>query len=241
MTFSLSKRRLMRAGAFTALLATASCWAAPDRLVIARHGEKQDAWRLCQTGHERANELRDEYLGAGARKPVFPEAPTAAIMTMTLHTSETALPTAHSLAMPLIHYVVLPDPEATPWHLEAEMNRQNQRAAHDLLTDARYAGKQVLMIWEHFHIASAALEARHPGEPVTLRQLFWLDQPPFNSQVPATWPDSNYNFFWVIDFNPDGSVKAFSTIRQTYPGRYAHLPDNNWGEPEKLPKGAGCL
>ena len=109
------------------------------------------------------------------------------------------------------------------------------------MNNPAYSGKQVLMVWEHFHTASAALESRYPDQRVTLRQLLHLDQPPFAERVPATWPDSNYNFFWIVDFNPDGSIKAFDTKRQNYSGRYANLPDNAWGTPNNLPISSHCL
>ena len=227
--------------ALSTLVFSATCLAAPERLVIVRHGEKLNTWQLCQTGQDRAQALSVKYLGAGATSPLFPSDPPAAILTMSIHTSETAQPTAHARNIPTTNYLSLPNAGVTAAELEATMNHQNQLAVHDLLNDSRYNGKQVLMVWEHYHIASAALEAHYPGEQVTLRQLFKLDQPPFASQVPSTWPDGNYNFFWIIDFNPDGSIKTFNTKRQSYSGRYATLPNNDWGTPEDLPDNAHCL
>ncbi len=231
----------------TALLTLATCLisvpslAAPERLVIVRHGEKLNAWELCQTGLDRAHALRDQYLGLDATQPLFTASPPVAILTLSIHTSETAQPTAHSRNIPTTTYVALPSAGTSPATFEAQMNHQNRLAVHDLLNDARYNGKQVLMFWEHFHTASAALEARYPGEQVTLRQLLKLDQPPFAKQVPATWPDSNYNYFWIVDFNADGSIKAFNTVRQRYQGRYETLPDNDWGTPEPLAAKSPCL
>lgn len=227
--------------ALTTTIVSAACFAAPERVVIVRHGEKLDTWHLCQTGLERAHALSTQYLGANATTPIFATEAPAAIMTLSIHTSETAQPTAHSRNIPTTNYIALPTADMSHAQLEAVMNHQNRRAVHDLLNDPRYAGKQVLMVWEHFHTASTALEARYPNEHVTLRQLLKLDQPPFAQQVPATWPDSNYNYFWIIDFNADGGVKAFNTQRQHYGSTYAHLPDNDWGAPEGLPKATRCL
>jgi hypothetical protein len=227
--------------ALAACAVSVNSLAAPDRLVITRHGEKLDTWHLCQTGLDRAQALSDQYLGAEASESLFPKAPPAAIMTLTIHTSETAEPTAHSWGMPTTNYIALPSANRTHSQLEAELNRQNLLAVQDLMNNPRYTGKQVLMFWEHFHTASAALESRYPGEQVTLRQLLKLNQPPFAKQVPATWPDSSYNFFWIVDFNPDGSIKAFSTKRQVYQGRYANLPNNDWGTPENLTADSRCL
>ena len=238
MSLGLARRALLT---LAACVVSVTCLAAPERLVIVRHGEKLNTWQLCQTGLDRAHALSEQYLGKQAAEPLFPQEPPIAIMALTLHTSETAEPTAHSRGMPTTNYLVLPNPKQSRTQLDIEINRQNQLAVHDLLNDARYNGKQVLMFWEHFHTASTALEARYPGEQVTLRQLLKLDQPPFAQQVPATWPDDNYNFFWIVDFNPDGSIKAFNTARQSYSGRYAALPNNDWGAPENLPAHSSCL
>ncbi len=215
--------------------------AAPDRLVITRHGEKLNTWQLCRTGLDRAQALSDQYLGSSATDPLFPGGPPAAIMTLTIHTSETAEPAAHSWGMPATAYLALPGTNRSAAQLETEINQQNRQAVQDLMNNPAYSGKQVLMVWEHFHTASAALESRYPDQRVTLRQLLHLDQPPFAERVPATWPDSNYNFFWIVDFNPDGSIKAFDTKRQNYSGRYANLPDNAWGTPNNLPISSHCL
>jgi hypothetical protein len=225
----------------TTCLISVSSLAAPERLVIVRHSEKLDTWRLCQTGLDRAQALSDQYLGPNATQPLFSTSPPAAILTLSIHTLETAQPTALSRNIPTTNYVALPSANTSPAAFEAQMNHQNRLAVHDLLNDARYKGKQVLMFWEHFHTASAALEARYPDEQVTLRQLLKLDQPPFDKQVPATWPDSSYNYFWIVDFNADGSIKAFNTERQRYQGRYANLPDNDWGAPEALSAESPCL
>ena len=42
--------------------------AAPARIIILRHGEKADAWKLCKIGQERAQALKLNYLGKNAAK-----------------------------------------------------------------------------------------------------------------------------------------------------------------------------
>jgi hypothetical protein len=93
--------RLVRLTLFTlaACAVSVNSLAAPDRLVITRHGEKLNTWQLCQTGMDRAQALSDQYLGAHATESLFPNEPPAAIMTLTIHTSETAEPTAYSRAI----------------------------------------------------------------------------------------------------------------------------------------------
>ena len=55
--------------ALSALLCLSSLGAAgatPARIIILRHGEKADAWNLCETGQDRANALATYYLGRDA-------------------------------------------------------------------------------------------------------------------------------------------------------------------------------
>ena len=40
--------------------------AAPSRIIILRHGEKADSWKLCEIGEQRAKALALNYLGKDA-------------------------------------------------------------------------------------------------------------------------------------------------------------------------------
>ena len=53
------------------LCSSAAAIAAPSRIIILRHGEKEDAWRLCGVGQERAAALAATYLGRNATKSLF--------------------------------------------------------------------------------------------------------------------------------------------------------------------------
>ena len=44
-----------------------SAGATPAQIVILRHGEKQDAYRLCDVGVQRSLALAAQYLGKGAK------------------------------------------------------------------------------------------------------------------------------------------------------------------------------
>ena len=48
-----------------------SALAAPARIIILRHGEKEDAWKLCEIGQQRAKALALNYLGREAAKSLF--------------------------------------------------------------------------------------------------------------------------------------------------------------------------
>ena len=80
----------------------AAAIAAPSRTVILRHGEKEDAWKLCGVGQERAAALAATYLGRNATKSLFAagEEP-AAFLTINLHTLQLAAPAAGTWSLPL--------------------------------------------------------------------------------------------------------------------------------------------
>lgn len=82
--------RLVLATVLATLLTTAA-FAAPARIIILRHGEKANPWKLCDVGTERANALADTYLGRNATKSLFAngEEPTF-FFAITLHTLELA-------------------------------------------------------------------------------------------------------------------------------------------------------
>ena len=45
--------------------------ATPAQIIITRHGEKQDAYRLCDVGVQRSQALAGQYLGKGAKNSLF--------------------------------------------------------------------------------------------------------------------------------------------------------------------------
>lgn len=231
--------RLILAGLLSlALLGTAA--ATPARLIILRHGEKATSWKLCGIGLDRADALAATYLGRGAAKSLFAsgEAP-AAILAITPHTLELAAPAAETWPEPITLYAVLPDKDADEEEKVDALNRRTQEAAHDVMTDAAYAGKTVVMVWEHKHIANAKLEAEFSGTAVTLRQLFKLDQ---LSGVPKTWPGATYDYFWIVEFadRTSATPTGFTMVKQEFGGAYADVPANDWGTPNGMTEESGC-
>ena len=76
---------------------------------------------------------------------------------------------------------------------------------------------------------------KFPGEAVTLRQLLQLDT---LKDVPETWPSSNYDYFWIVDFAGGSTTPTgFRMVKQEFGGRYAKLPSNDWGAPNGLTVG----
>jgi len=211
--------------------------AEPARIVILRHAEKLNRHELCDMGEERANALSRQFLGQGAAQSLFANQKPDAFLAITLHTIETITPAAQSWNLPVIPYEVSGRKEDDA-EKEAETNQRTQEAARDVLTDPRYDGKTVVMAWEHNHIAKSKLEKEYPEEQVTLRQLLHLDQ---IADVPKTWPDSNYDYFWIVDYAPRNPVPTgFQMVRQAFTAPFDKLPANEWDEPEPEHMEAGC-
>lgn len=235
--------RILACLTLLATLGTALAEAAPRRIVIVRHDEKHTALTLCSLGKERAQALAAQYLSPTSPMSLIRNDPPAAILAMTLHTVETARPVARAWDMPLTAPPIGYIPIRNNRYFNSKLNVVNRDVARDLLENPRWHGKTVVMVWEHFHIASAALEAEFAGEEVTLRQLLHLDRVKgVKGGVPKTWPDSNYNFFWILTYDrPEDAVPSrFEVVRQYFAEPYANLPSNDWGAPEPRPANSGC-
>ncbi|MQT14256.1 histidine phosphatase family protein [Segnochrobactrum spirostomi] len=219
--------------------------AAPKRIVIVRHGEKQTTFKLCKVGALRSHAIANQYLGPQAlssprSRAILDGQTPAAVFVITLHTLEFAVPLANALGQPVIAYSVLPfSPKTGPYSEDAQLNRHNREAVAQIFSDPQWNGKTLVLMWEHRHIADAALEHEFPGEKVTLRQLLGLDA---FKDVPTTWPETNYDYFWVVDFDQTtGKATSFRAVKQVYTGKFAGLPENDWDTPEGLPKEAHCI
>lgn len=211
---------------------------APAKIIILRHGEKQNPFALCQTGVTRSLALAAQYLGQGAKQSLFAPGETpAAFFAITLHTLELASPAAATWEMPVVTFssVPLPGIDLTP-----QFNLRTQRAAGALLNDPRYQGKTVVMVWEHRHIANRELELKFPDQKVTLRQLFNLDK---LKDVPETWPGQNYDYFWIVEFGNQATdvPTSFRAVKQVFEAPFQSVPSNDWNTKEPLPKGSKCL
>lgn len=234
-------RPLLAAGVVLSMLGTflSSAHAVPRKVILLRHGEKANAYALCAIGQQRSLALRDTYLGRNATNSVLlgGQAP-AAFLAITLHTLELAAPSAQSWGMPINTYAVVPldgGGAAVP----QELKNATRIAAADVLSNPAWHDRTVVMTWQHTSIANARLERQNPGEKVTLRQLLNLDRLP---GVPETWPGKNYDYFWVVNYDPQRSEipTSFEMVKQVYAPPFNTLPQNDWGAP--LPKGyaAGC-
>jgi hypothetical protein len=216
-----------------------SALAAPSRIIILRHGEKEDDWKLCEIGQQRAKALALNYLGKAAAKSLFTEGGEPAFFfAITLHTIELATPAVTTWSKPLILYSVMPAIRGDKTEFAKDLNRRTQDAARNILMNPALKGKTVVMVWEHKHIANEKLEAAFEGEQVTLRQLFKLDILP---GVPKTWPGDTYDYFWIVDFPDNSNVPSkFSMVKQEFGASFPKVPSNDWGAPDGLDAASGC-
>ena len=212
--------------------------ATPAQIVILRHGEKQDAYRLCDVGVQRSLALAGQYLGKGAQNSLFTGGRTPeAFIAITLHTLELVSPAAQSWGKPVILYSALPMHGQTPEQATVVLNRRTQEAVRDVMTSPQWAGKTIVMTWEHHHIAERRLEREFPGEKITLRQLLNLDM----KSVPETWHGDNFDYFWIVDY-AKGSTRPtrFQTRKQVFAAPFDTVPSNDWGTPPTYPANSKC-
>jgi hypothetical protein len=145
-------------------------------------------------------------------------------------------PAAATWDLPVTMFSVLPQ-KATEAS-EKALDRRTQEAAAALLGNPAWQGKTVVIVWEHKHVANAKLAAKSSGEAVTFRQLLQLDR---LKDVPETWPASNYDYFWIVDYAGGSTTPTgFHMVKQVFGGRYAKLPTNDWGAPNGLTSDSEC-
>ncbi len=205
----------------------------PARIIILRHAEKRDGSRLCRIGLARADALAAQYLGRQAPgTALLRSTPPAAFYSVTFHTLETLAPSAASWGMSQRIYTAMP-PLADA-DKNAALNQATQNAVRDIMSDPSFAGRTVVIAWEHQHIADPRMEARYPGQSVTLRQLLHLASLP---GVPERWASKNFDFFWVVDYADSHSEAptGFRMVMQRFAGNDAVLPENAWGVADGLP------
>jgi hypothetical protein len=219
-----------------AVLAATPAEAQPARIIILRHAEKANAYALCDLGRERANALAKQFLGQGATQSLFaPGDRPAAFMAVTLHTLETITPVAQIWGLPVIDYSVVPNKDEDEDAGEAEINARTQEAARDLMSNHEFDRKTVVVAWEHKHIASRKLEKDYRGQEVTLRQLLRL------GQAPESWSDTNYDYFWIVDYAPGNpNPTRFEAVKQTFTSPFNAIPAPDWEAPEPKHIEAGC-
>ena len=206
---------------------------APRRVILLRHGEKANSYELTPTGELRAQALAHQFLGAGGSHSLFSSKDKpVAFLSMTLHTIELITPAAATWRLPTVAYSYVPSSVVEQDEVLA-LNKRTQEAAYDLFHNSKWAGRTVVICWEHDHIASEKLEQQFPGELVTWRQLLHLEKlpEPYRSQVPESWEGDNYDYFWIITFRGTRPI-SFESKLQAFDAPYESVPQNLWGDPE---------
>jgi hypothetical protein len=226
-----------------AFIATIPCaataHATPQQIIVLRHGEKQNAYRLCQVGVQRSLALAAQYLGKGAQDSLFAQGNTPdGFVAITLHTLELISPAAQSWGQPVILYSAPPVHGQSEAQATATLNLRTQQATRDVMTNPRWEGKMVVMTWEHHHIASRRLERQFPGERITLRQLLNLDA---IASVPETWSGDNFDYFWIVTYDKGSDRPAgFEARKQVFAAPFNAVPSNDWGRRPSYPANSRC-
>src|SRR3989304_4254549 len=142
-----------------------SSLAAPSRIIILRHGEKADAWKLCEIGQQRAKALALNYLGRDSVKTLFAAGDEPAFFfAITLHTIELASPAVASWNKPIILYSVVPQTGLSEAAFTPALHRRSQEATRKLLANPALQCKAVVMVWEPKHIANGELASKFENE-----------------------------------------------------------------------------
>jgi hypothetical protein len=221
------------------LLSLTAAYGLPKQIIILRHAEKIENGGLCSVGEGRSKALVAQYLGKGAKDSLFVsgEEP-AAFYAITSHTRDTIQPAANS--WPGVPPIKLPDKDYKKKFKDDWADHWTNDAANEVLTN--YDGKIVVMAWEHHHIADdTRIAGDGPKYPDTLRHLLGIDKS--GNDWSKNWCGTNYDFFWIVDYDPDAKYDPKSGVPPTpikvtkklqdfggdYPG---YPPRNDWGAPE---------
>jgi hypothetical protein len=235
------------AGVFLNLTAA---YGLPKRIIILRHAEKSDdksvaSGGLCGPGPQRAEALI-QYLGSTReRNSLFQngEKP-AAFYANTDHAAETIAPA----------YATWPDKEVELCtcqkqckHLDVNncnnLQEWSKSAAQTVLTNKDYKGEIVVMAWEHSLIGNVSkYNEADIGNPTLSWQLglsnFKQSSPSFDFR---NWCGSNYDFFWIVDYDPNVDYDPSKPNFKNGPTpinievkmqELQGLPQNTWGCPE---------
>jgi hypothetical protein len=218
------------------LLSLTAAYGLPKQIIILRHAEKTDNGGLCSVGEGRSKKLVAQYLGRGAKDSLFVsgEQP-AGFYAITGHTKETI-----ELAAKSWSGVPLKFPDKAYKNKDDWENQWTKDAANEALTN--YDGKIVVMAWEHHRIADDSRNADDsPKYPETLRHLLGIDKSENNWS--KNWCGTNYDFFWIVDYDPGAKydpksgvpptpIKVTSKLQDFGGGYPAYPPNNEWGAPE---------
>lgn len=171
--------------ALTALFAAAGpALAQPAQVLIIRHAEKpEEGNQLSLPGHERAAALVPYFQGTAA---VLKFGPPAAIYAQAMkHGTSSARPIE----------TVQPLADALHLTLNTSFERDDFKSmVHEIMGNTAYAGRSVLICWEHKVIPSMAAEFGA-------------------TTAPTQWDGARFDRVWTITFTPN-APPAFQNLPQ---------------------------
>lgn len=174
--------------------------ATPHRVIILRHAENGDSKFVLSPKGEVRALALAKYF-KGLPSITF-HLPPDAIFAAEIHTLETISPTAQAFNMFIGDYFTL-NVEQIP-----EFNVQ---LSNLLLGSPLYDNKVIIICWEHNNIPPLA-------------HLLGA------TQAPNKWPGKDFDHFWIITYNPDGSVASFEDICQPIFDGSCKFPINKLGK-----------
>jgi hypothetical protein len=222
---------------FGIAVSASNALAVPKQIIILRHGEKYSPFALCKMGVERSYALGLKYLGRGGEESLFPSGTgPAAFFAINPQALQTISLAATSWGLPVIDYTI-PPPFKTDAEEEAALSLRTRQAVDEVLNNPAWNDKIIVLVWDHRHIADKDLNKKVP--PVTLRQLLNLDKLTGANQVPESWEETNYDYFWIVNFDGSATPLGFKVQKQIFSGKYKDVPANEWGRKER-PVPTGC-
>ena len=163
----------------------------PEVVLLIRHAEKppdaEMSNHLAEAGKRRADALFQLFEKSEARTAPFPK-PDFLFAAKPNGTSrrsfETLEPLAKRLKLPIV----------------ADYDKENAaKVAHSIFHDSKYAGKTVLIAWNHSYL------------PALARAFQATD-------APAEWKDSHYDRIWEITFDRSGKAAFRDRPQGLMPG-----------------------
>ena len=170
-------------GPFVFFLLASGCWAAPAQVLMIRHAEKPDSGdHLSPQGYQRAQAYVHYFESAPAVTRYGTPVAIYAMGQASANTSLRAIETVTPLANAL----------GLTLH-EAYTKKEVEGLVNEIMSTPAYDGKMVLICWEHKVLSEIA------GQ-------FGV------SPVPDSYPGSDFNWVWEIDF-AGGQVSNFKEFR----------------------------
>jgi hypothetical protein len=174
----------------------------PRCILIIRHAEKTGSKtdvHLSETGKERAKLLPALFMASTSRTAPFPTPDfifAARKSTDSQRPGETVTPLAMKLKLPINDDYHSSTKEVTKI---GEKRKGANELRDELFSNAKYAGKTILICWRH-------------GAIVELAKTLKVDN------IPAKWEDGVFDRVWQISYDKQGKVSFFDRPQRLMAG-----------------------